>query len=92
MPATAIAGEFFPGPSPGIIKEGAPADLLIFAKDPTNSLENLNSLQAVIADGRLYTKETLDECMAQYRSHFHGGFYSKVMGVLVALAKGSYAN
>ena len=43
----------------GEIKEGKDADLLIFSEDPTKGLENLETLDEVIADGRTYTARKL---------------------------------
>jgi imidazolonepropionase-like amidohydrolase len=39
-------------PGLGEIRAGAPADLLVFREDPTRSLDALDSLAAVIRDGR----------------------------------------
>lgn len=90
--ASTEAGGFFNYDDLGTLKVGAPADFLIFKEDPTESLEHLNSLQAVVADGRLYSKEMLDGYLAQYQQHFHGKFYSTIMNKLVDLVKGNYVN
>ena len=54
----------------GHIEEGAPADFLIFAKDPTRSLDALDSLHAVVSGGRLYRQSDLRESIEAYRSFY----------------------
>jgi imidazolonepropionase-like amidohydrolase len=54
----------------GTLREGSPADLLIFRRDPTQDLRNLDSLVAVVSRGRLYPKAQLDAALAAYREHF----------------------
>lgn len=64
------AGEALGEPYLGRIVEGAPADLLVFREDPTKSLAALETLEAVVADGRLYSVAELREALAQRRLHF----------------------
>ncbi len=59
----------------GRLRVGAPADLLVFARDPTRDLDALDSLLAVVADGRLYPVEVLDEALDRARAHFGGWPY-----------------
>jgi hypothetical protein len=70
----------------GTIVPGAPADLLIFARDPTMDLDALSSLQAVVSRGRLYTKEDLDAKVAAYQSHYAGLVFDGLSTVLAAAA------
>ncbi len=58
--ATANAGRFFGRPEIGRIAPGALADLVLLARDPTADIHNTTSIQAVIADGRLYDRAALD--------------------------------
>jgi hypothetical protein len=58
--------------------QGAPADLLIFREDPTRDLAALSTLEAVVAQGRLYPKEMLDQALARWHAHFEGRFYDTV--------------
>src|SRR5262249_39126843 len=44
-------------------KAGAPADILLFRRDPTGKLEHLSSLEAVIAAGRLYRVADLERAV-----------------------------
>ena len=70
----------------GTIAPGAPADLLVFREDPTASLDALASLAAVIRDGRLYPRESLDAQLALYRAHYDGALYDAVVTPLVRRA------
>jgi Amidohydrolase family len=70
----------------GTIAPGAPADLLIFARDPTTDLDAMSSLQAVVSRGRLYTKEDLDAKVAAYQSHYAGLAFDSLSTVLAAAA------
>lgn len=65
--ATRGAGEALGAAPLGQLVEGAPADLLIFGEDPTRDLANLDSLEAVIADGRFYGKTQLAAAAARHR-------------------------
>jgi hypothetical protein len=76
--ATRSAGELLGEPQLGILQEGAPADFLIFRADPTHDLANLSTLAAVVAHGRLYPKEVLDEALARQSEHFESPFYNRV--------------
>ena len=70
--ATWQAGEALGEPYLGRIVPGAPADLLIFREDPTLDLDALDTLEAVVAGGRLYPVSELDEALARRRVHFEG--------------------
>jgi hypothetical protein len=56
----------------GNLDAGAPADFLIFRKDPTGDLANLDTLEAVVTQGRLFTKAAIDAKIAEYRTHYAG--------------------
>jgi imidazolonepropionase-like amidohydrolase len=62
----------------GRVRVGGPADLLVFREDPTVDLAALSTLQAVVARGRLYTREALDAQLARYRSYFEGFFLDAI--------------
>lgn len=68
--ATWQAGEALAIPGLGRIEVGAPADLLIFREDPMRDLAALDTLVAVIADGRLYEKAELDAALARQHAFF----------------------
>ncbi|HEV8715571.1 MAG TPA: amidohydrolase family protein [Candidatus Binatia bacterium] len=76
--ATRTAGESLREPKLGSIEEGAPADFLIFRDDPTKDLAALATLEAVVAQGRLYPKETLDQALTRWRRHFDNPLYDAV--------------
>jgi hypothetical protein len=59
----------------GRVVEGAPADLLLFREDPSHDLAALSSLQAVVADGRLYTCEALEQALERHRNRFERPLY-----------------
>jgi len=42
----------------------------VFRKDPTQSLAHLDSLAAVVANGRLYEYATLDRALENFSSYF----------------------
>jgi hypothetical protein len=72
------AGEVLSVPVLGTLKPGAPADILVFREDPTVDLKSLATLQAVVADGRLYTKEALDKASARHQDYMNGSRYDRV--------------
>jgi imidazolonepropionase-like amidohydrolase len=76
--ATRTAGESLRAPLLGQIAVGAPADLLVFRADPTVSLDALSTLDAVIADGRLYTREVLDRALARWHEHMQDPVYDAI--------------
>jgi len=63
----------------GELREGAPADLLIFRADPSRDLAALQTLEAVVRDGRLYTREDLDARLVRYRAHYDGVAFSRFL-------------
>jgi imidazolonepropionase-like amidohydrolase len=81
--ATAGNGASLPAPGLGTIKEGAPADLLIFKADPTSDLAAMDTLQAVVANGRMYTRDDLDAAVTRYRNRFNDPGYRLVLTLLV---------
>jgi imidazolonepropionase-like amidohydrolase len=62
----------------GTLAPGAPADLLVFREDPTRDLAALATLEAVVADGRLYTRKLLDDGLARYRAYADGWLFDRV--------------
>src|SRR5262249_20944060 len=65
--ATRDAGERLGISGLGRIEPGAPADILLFRRDPTSTLDNLASLEAVIAAGKLYRMTDLARTTAKRR-------------------------
>ena len=70
--ATRDAGASLATPGLGTVVVDAPADLLVFRADPTRDLGNLDTLEAVIAQGRLYSRVTLDAAVTRAREMFDG--------------------
>ena len=67
----------------GLLKPGAPAELLIFREDPTQSLDALDSLAGVVRDGRLYPRDVLDAQLARYQAHFDAPLFNAIVTPLV---------
>lgn len=88
--ATTSPGQFWKDARYGQIAPGLPADIVVYARDPTRNLSNLETLQWVVADGRLYSKGRLDAWVERYRRHFHSRPYAAVMGAVVDLISGDY--
>jgi Amidohydrolase family len=63
----------------GRLDPGAPADFLIFRKDPTVDLANLSTLEAVVADGRLYTRQDLEARFARLKAQWSNPIVDFVM-------------
>lgn len=75
---THVAGEWLGVPMLGTLQEGAPADLLVFRQDPTKNLDAFSTLEAVSANGRLYTRDVLDDGLASHQEYFKGRLYDSV--------------
>jgi imidazolonepropionase-like amidohydrolase len=72
-------------PGLGRLEPGAPADLLVFREDPTRDLAALATLEAVVADGRLYPRSDLDAALERWRAHFESPLY-ETLSLAVARA------
>lgn len=79
-------------PNLGRLERGAPADFLLFSRDPTQDLRNLSSLEAVIADGRLYTKQELSRRFTRLRDHWSHWFVDPLLTEAVRFAIGNNAD
>jgi imidazolonepropionase-like amidohydrolase len=76
--ATRRAGEALDVPKLGALEVGAPADLLVFREDPTRDLAALATLDAVLAQGRLYQTDDLEQAIAQMSAHLRASPYDAV--------------
>lgn len=74
--ATRRAGERLGVEGLGVLRAGAPADFVLFREDPTRDLDALDTLQAVVADGRLYRREVLEEAIRRQLDYFDGPLYA----------------
>jgi len=54
----------------GRLAPGAPADLVLFARDPTEDLANLDTIVAVVSQGRIYPRAVLDAQLRRYRERY----------------------
>ncbi len=86
--ATRVAGESLGVRDLGTVRAGAPADLLVFRDDPTVDLRALATLQAVVAQGRLYPRADLEAAIAAHRAR-HASAVDDT--VVTALARPSSA-
>jgi cytosine/adenosine deaminase-related metal-dependent hydrolase len=68
--ATRDAGERLGVRGLGVVEAGAPADILLFRRDPTRALDHLSSLEAVVAGGRLYRVADLQAALRSSRAYF----------------------
>ena len=73
--ATRQAGARLGLPGLGTVVAGAPADLLLFGQDPSQDLAALGTLQAVITQGRLYSRQQIDTAQMAYLEYFEGSLY-----------------
>jgi len=84
--ATRVAGEVLGVPGLGRLAPGAPADALLFREDPTRDLAALDSLEAVVAGGRLLRREALLEAAARQREHFDRAPYAPLFEAVARAA------
>ena len=83
MLSTRVSPRFLGIEGLGELRPGAPADLVVFRQDPTQDLKALDSIAAVVRDGRLFTRERLDAQLARYRRHYDSAFYDALIVPLV---------
>ena len=88
--ATRGNGAALPLADLGMLKPGAPADFLVFRDDPTTDLSKLDSLEAVVANGRLYTREDLDGAIARFRERFESPAYEQTMTAVMRIMPRPY--
>ncbi len=82
---TRAAGASLRLPGLGTIQEGAPADLAVFREDPTRDLAALDTLVGVVAAGRFYSREYLEDALARHRACFERPLYDRLSTALVRL-------
>jgi cytosine/adenosine deaminase-related metal-dependent hydrolase len=75
---TRKAGQELRVPLLGTIQPGAPTDLLIFREDPTQNFAALDTLEAVISQGHLYTRAALNHAQAVYQHHFQNILFDQL--------------
>lgn len=68
--ATRDAGDRLGVPGLGRVEAGAPADILLFRRDPTQAVGNVASLDAVITAGRLYRIADLNRALDASQAYF----------------------
>ena len=70
----------------GRLEPGAPADFLIFREDPTQNLDNLATLEAVVADGRVYTKADFEKRFVRLKGYWSNPVADLLMTEAVRMA------
>ena len=83
--ATTGAGNILGVDGLGRIENGAPADLLIFAEDPTQDLAALDSLKVVIAGGRIYDVMELRRTTRERQVQSERWLYRSVIEFLIRI-------
>jgi imidazolonepropionase-like amidohydrolase len=76
--ATWKAADALQRPDLGRVRAGARAALIVFREDPTQDLNALASIEAVIADGKLYRRRDLDRALAGWNRHFNNPVFDAV--------------
>lgn len=76
----------------GKVQIGAPADFLIFSQDPSSNLDNLNTLVAVAAAGKLYKMADIQASIKQHQIHFARPWYRKLSNWAAARALAGAVN
>ena len=79
--ATLTNGQHIDKGRVGKVTIGAKASLLFFKTDPRGDLTNIQNWDYLMVEGRLYTRDEIDAAVEQYRQHFRGKLYSKVLNV-----------
>jgi hypothetical protein len=54
----------------GRVEAGAPADILLYRRDPTQTIDHLSTLEAVVAAGRLYRVADLKAALQSSHAYF----------------------
>src|SRR6267142_7218801 len=68
--ATRDAGERLGERGLGVVETDAPADILLFRRDPTEAIGNISSLEAVVAVGKLYRIADLHRALQSNQAYF----------------------
>jgi hypothetical protein len=55
----------------GRVETDAPADILVFRRDPTKAIGNISSLEAVVAAGKLYRIGDLNSALQSSKAYFN---------------------
>jgi hypothetical protein len=86
MLSTRVSARFLKVDGLGELRPGAPAELVVFRDDPTRDLAALDSIAAVVRDGRLFTRAMLDAQLARYRRHHDSALFDALVTPLVRRA------
>ncbi|MFK7898257.1 MAG: amidohydrolase family protein [Myxococcota bacterium] len=70
--STRVSASFLGIERAGELTVGAPADLVLFRKNPLEDLSALTTLEGVAQAGRLYSERDLMDRLARYQAHHKG--------------------
>ncbi|MEM9254751.1 MAG: hypothetical protein AAGA91_04845 [Pseudomonadota bacterium] len=70
------------------LSQGALADFVVFSRDPTEDLARLDSLSAVVVEGRIYSREQMEQTLRRYQAWFNSPAYRRVTETMVGLGLG----
>jgi imidazolonepropionase-like amidohydrolase len=65
--ATTVPAAYLARPDLGGISVGKRADLVLLQRNPLLDIANTQAIEAVVADGRLFTKVQLDQLLTSVR-------------------------
>ncbi len=84
---TNIPGRLLKTPFLGTLQAKAPADFLIFRRDPVKDLANLDTLEAVVADGRFYSisllKSNFEHMDKYYKNPIISTFWKLILKQMI---------
>ncbi len=84
--ATRGSSAFLEVPALGTLVAGAPADFVVYTRDPTVNLSALHDIEAVVRGGRLYTRQMLDTQLDVYRRWYESPAYDWMTKSLFRIA------
>jgi imidazolonepropionase-like amidohydrolase len=76
--ATWKAADMLKRPDLGRVRTGARAALIVFREDPTKDLTGLSTIEAVVADGKLYRRRELDSALTGWDRHFSNPVFDAI--------------
>jgi len=76
--ATWKAADMLNRPDLGRVRAGARAALIVFREDPTKDLATLSTIEAVVADGKLYRRRELDSALTSRDRHFSNPVFDAI--------------
>ena len=85
--ATTVPGKNLGRPSSGKITKGGPADILVLEADPIADLSALNRIDTVVAAGRFYSIDFLENELSRYQQQYGNVTWDKILPMVAQLAR-----